>query len=247
MRLRIEWVIESCRLLAQIGEEFERTRPVRGPAHRHGHPPRAEDRRAAPDARARRGRGDLDREPQHDPAGGARLPRRPRRPPGRCADLRSGGARLATCARCSPPSRSSCSTTAATSSSAGSSSPYEGLVGGTEETTSGRMRLEPLRDAAEPPDPGHQRQPDQAVRREPARRRPEHRRVVPAHHEPLDERQARHRVRLRRLRPRCRRALPQRVRRGLGRRDRPGHAARGAARRVRRAGQGRRARVAPTS
>ena len=117
--------------------------------------------------------------------------------------------------------------------------PYEGLVGGTEETTSGRMRLEPLRARLEPPDPGHQRQPDQAVRREPARRRPEHGRVVPADHEPLDERQARHRLRLRRLRPGRRRALPERLRRGLGGRDRPGHAARGAARRLRGPGQGR--------
>ena len=48
--------------------------------------------------------------------------------------------------------------------------------------------------------PRHQRQPDQAVRREPPRGRPERGRVVPADHEPGHERPAGDRLRLRRLR-----------------------------------------------
>ena len=44
--------------------------------------------------------------------------------------------------------------------------PYDGLIGGTEETTSGRDRLLPLRDRIAHAAHRHQRQPHQAVRRE---------------------------------------------------------------------------------
>ena len=111
--------------------------------------------------------------------------------------------------------------------------PYGALRGGTEETTSGRARLKPLRARARRAGAGDQRQPDQAVRRERARGRPERARVVHPHHQPDDERPHRHGVRLRRLREGRRRELPRRARDRRRRRDRSGHAAAGVARRVR--------------
>ena len=75
------------------------------------------------------------------------------------------------------------------------------------------------------PGPGHQRQPDQAVRRERARGRPERARVVHADHQPDDQRPAGGGVRLRRVREGRRRQLPEAPRDRRGRRDRPGRAA----------------------
>ena len=62
MGSRIDWVIGSCGLLAQIGEEFDSTRPFAGRRIGTGIHLRAQDSRLAPDLAPRRGRGDLDRE-----------------------------------------------------------------------------------------------------------------------------------------------------------------------------------------
>ncbi len=60
-------------------------------------------------------------------------------------------------------------------------------------------------------DPGHQRQPDQAIRRKQACRGPEPVRKLHALHQPLHQRQARDRLRLWRLRQGDGRLLPQRL------------------------------------
>ena len=62
---------------------------------------------------------------------------------------------------------------------------------------------------AEPPGPGHQRQPDQAVRGERARCRAERGRILPPDDEPGYQRGAGHRVRLRSVRARRRGQLPR--------------------------------------
>ena len=114
--------------------------------------------------------------------------------------------------------------------------PYAGLRGGTEETTSGR---DPPAPAARPPgdaDPRHQRQPDQAVRREHARRRGGHRGVVHPDHQPDHERATGGRVRLRVRRAWRRGLLPRLQLDRVGHRATAGAAAAGAARRLRRPG-----------
>jgi len=65
---------------------------------------------------------------------------------------------------------------------------YDGLLGGTEETTSGRARSCDARLLDRPS--WSSTTAHQAVRREPARGRPKCRRVLPAHHEPIDQRAA---------------------------------------------------------
>ena len=183
--------------------------PVRRPDHRHRHPPGGQDGGAAADAARRRGQADLDRQPQHHPAGRGG----PAAGRGRHRHRRS---RPRT-ARCTP--ATSAEVLAAEPDlildNGGDlfarylDRPYQGLIGGTEETTSGRMRLEPLRGPAQAADPGHQRQPDQAVRGERARRRAERGRVLPADDEPGHQRGAGHRVRLRGVRARGRGQLPR--------------------------------------
>ena len=244
VRLSFDWVIASCRLLAQIRRGVRADAAVRGRPHRDRDPPRAEDRRAAAHARGAAA-------PRSSRPGTSTRPSRRRSTTSRAHGVRPVGSPTSDPAEhdalpargARAPSRSSCSTTAATSSSAGSrrrttrssAAPRRRPPAGC-----GSSRCASSIDAAGARD---QRQPDQAVRREHARGRPGHGRVVPPDHEPLDERQARHGLRLRRRRPGRRRPLPERVRRGLGRRGRPGDAARGAARRLRRPRQGRRARA----
>ena len=187
-------------------------------------------------------------QPEHDPAGGARLPERARRPAGRARrpptpPSTTAYLREVLAHRAGAPARQR-------------RRPLRPLargavrarsIGGTEETTSGRMRLEPLREQIGLPVLVINDSPIKQFAENTPRGRAEHRRVVPPDHEPLDERQARDVFGYGACRPRRRRALPQRVRRGLGRRGRPGDAARGAARRLRRARQGRRARATRTS
>ena len=152
----------------------------------------------------------------------------------------------ASCARFWPRAQTSCSTTAATSSSASSRRPTTACAAGRRRRR--RAGCASSRSAtAGPAGPGDQRQPDQAVRREPARRRAERARVLPPDHEQVDQRTPRHRLRLRRLRQGRRRELPQRLCRRLGRRARPGRTAGGDARRVPRARARRGAAHRPTS
>ena len=92
MTYRIQSVRRTCRMLNQIGAEFERTQPFAGTDHRHRHPPRAEDRGAPADAQGGGARGRLDRQPQLDPARAPRLPARARGDRDRRPDPRSRGA-----------------------------------------------------------------------------------------------------------------------------------------------------------
>jgi adenosylhomocysteinase len=146
VRLRIEWVIESCRLLAAIGEEMERTRPFAG--LRIGTGIHLEPKTVALLLTLARGgaevisTGNLNTTQQealdHLAANGVRPVGAPTSDPAehdaylrevlaaRPQLLLDNGGDLFT---------------------RWLESPYEGLIGGTEETTSGRMRLEPLRDA----------------------------------------------------------------------------------------------------
>ena len=145
VRLRIEWVIESCRLLAAIGDEFERTRPFDG--LRIGTGIHLEPKTVALLLTLARGGAEvistgnlnttqqeaLDYLAAHDvsPVGSPTSD-----PAEHDAYLRevlaaepqllldNGGDLFAKYLY----------------------APYDGLRGGTEETTSGRMRLEPLRD-----------------------------------------------------------------------------------------------------
>ncbi len=197
---------------ARDRRRVRRVAAVRRPHDRHGHPSGAEDRLADPDAAARRRRARLDREPEHDAAGGVRLPRRARGPHRRRADQRPGRARRlpvggrALEAGSLPRQRRR---------------PLRPLPRGAVRGPARRHRgddLGPDAPRAAPRAPGaagarHQRQPDQAVRGERARRRPGDARVVPAHHEPVDEREACDRLRLRPVREGRGRQLPERKRR----------------------------------
>jgi adenosylhomocysteinase len=145
MRLRIEWVIESCRLLAQIREEFERTQPFDG--LRIGTGIHLEPKTVALLLTLAQGgaevisTGNLNTTQQEAldylAANGVRPVGTPTSDPAEhhaylrevlAAEpqvlLDNGGDLFVRWLE----------------------QPYEGLIGGTEETTSGRMRLEPLRD-----------------------------------------------------------------------------------------------------
>jgi adenosylhomocysteinase len=87
---------------------------------------------------------------------------------------------------------------------------YPALRGGTEETTSGRARLAPLREAIKVP-ARHQRKSNQAIRREQACGRPKPVRKRHALHQSEHQWQARHSVRLWRLRARNGGVLSQRL------------------------------------
>ena len=248
MTSRIEWVRESCRLLGAIGDEFERTRPFAGltvGTGIHLEPKtvallltlqRGGAASSRPATSTRRSRTAVDYLRAHgvDVIGGPTTDDPPSTP------RTSRGARTL--------SRSSSSTTAATSSSRYLERPYDGLRGGTEETTSGRARLAPLARAPRRARAGDQRQPDQAVRREPRTRSARAcssrscasrtasptagawRSSATAHAGEAS--------------PQYFRATHALV---VGRRDRPGRAARGAPRRLRRARDATRRSRAPTS
>jgi adenosylhomocysteinase len=143
--MRIEWVIESCRLLAAIGDELDRTRPFDG--LRIGTGIHLEPKTVALLLTLARGgaevisTGNLNTTQQEAldylGAHGVRPVGAPTSDPGEhdaylrevlAAEpqlLLDNGGDLFT---------------------RWLESPYEGLIGGTEETTSGRMRLEPLRE-----------------------------------------------------------------------------------------------------
>ena len=175
MSSRIEWVIENCRLLAAIGEEFERTRPFDGLTIGTGI--HLEPKTVALLLTLQRGgaelvsTGNLNTTQQEavDYLRGARRA-------GRSARRRRTRPSMTAIS-----GRSSRARPQLLLDNGGDlfarwlEEPYDGLLGGTEETTSGRMRLEPLRDRIGAARARDQRQPDQAVRREPARRRPERR------------------------------------------------------------------------
>jgi adenosylhomocysteinase len=144
MRLRFEWVIESCRLLAQIGEEFERTRPFEG--LRIGTGIHLEPKTVALLLTLVRGgaevisTGNLNTTQQEalDYLGEHGV-----RPVGApTSDAAEHDSYLREVLAAEPQ---------LLLDNGGDlfvrwlERPYEGLVGGTEETTSGRMRLEPLR------------------------------------------------------------------------------------------------------
>src|SRR5271154_6827496 len=82
-------------------------------------------------------------------------------------------------------------------------------------------------------DPRHQRQPDQAVRRERTRCRTERAGILYPDHQSRHERPARNGVRLRRLRARGRGQLQERPRKGERRRSRSAETIAGASRRLR--------------
>jgi adenosylhomocysteinase len=145
VRLRIEWVIESCRLLAAIGEELERTRPFDG--LRIGTGIHLEPKTVALLLTLVRGgaevisTGNLNTTQQEalDYLGDHGV----RTVGGRTADPAEHDAHLREVLAAEPH---------LLLDNGGDlfvrwlESPYGALVGGTEETTSGRMRLEPLRD-----------------------------------------------------------------------------------------------------
>ncbi len=143
---RFEWVASSARLLAQTGDEFERTQPFAG--LRIGTGIHLEPKTAALLMVLRRGgaevvsTGNLNSTQQETVdylrANGIEVIGGPTADPGR--------ARPVPARRAGHQARPACSTTAATCSRARSRRPGTGLLGGTEETTSGRDRLMPLRE-----------------------------------------------------------------------------------------------------
>jgi adenosylhomocysteinase len=142
---RIEWVIENCRLLAEIGEQFERTQPFRGLTIGTGI--HLEPKTVALLVTLRRGgaevvaTGNLNTTQQsaidYLTAHGVRVIGGP------TSDPVEHDAYLWELVRFHPE---------LLLDNGGDlfvrylEEPYDGLLGGTEETTSGRMRLEPLRD-----------------------------------------------------------------------------------------------------
>ncbi len=187
---RFEWVRDSCRLLKQTGEEFERTQPFKG--LRIGTGIHLEPKTAALLLVLQRGGADLVstgnlnstqaetveylRERGVDVIGGptADPEEQDRNLRGVLAAkpdllLDNGGDLFARYLE----------------------DPWDGLLGGTEETTSGRDRLTPLRDQDRQAVAGHQRQPDQAIRGEHARGRAGNGRSPHADHQPDDQRSAR--------------------------------------------------------
>jgi adenosylhomocysteinase len=150
VRLRIEWVIESCRLLAAISEEFERTRPFDG--LRIGTGIHLEPKTVALLLTLARGgaevisTGNLNTTQQEAldylDAHGVRPVGAP------TSDPAAHDAHLREVLAAEPQ---------LLLDNGGDlfvrwlERPYDALVGGTEETTSGRMRLEPLRDRLELP------------------------------------------------------------------------------------------------
>jgi len=145
VRLRIEWVIESCRLLAGIGEEFDRTRPFEG--LRIGTGIHLEPKTVALLLTLARGgaevisTGNLNTTQQEALDYLATHGVRPVGTP--TSDAAEHDAYLREVLAAEPQ---------ILLDNGGDlfvrwlERPYDGLVGGTEETTSGRMRLEPLRD-----------------------------------------------------------------------------------------------------
>ncbi len=244
MRLRIDfatWVIGSCRLLAAIGEEFERTRPFEG--LRIGTGIHLEPKTVALLLTLARGgaevisTGNLNTTQQEAldylDARGVRTVGAPTSDPAEhdahLREVLAAGPQLLL-------------------DNGGDlfvrwlERPYEGLVGGTEETTSGRMRLEPLRDRLG--------LPILVINDSPIKQFAENRHAV-------GQSTVESYLRITNRSTNGKRvtvfgygaasgrgvaaSFPERVRRGLRGRDRSGHPARGAPRRVRRAGQGRRA------
>ena len=215
MGSRIEWVMGSCRLLAAIGEEFDSTRPFAG--RRIGTGIHLEPKTVALLLTLRRGGADVVSTGnlgstqvaavEYLRAHGVEVVGDP------TTDAGEHDAYLREVLACEPD---------LILDNGGDlfvrylEAPYSHLLGGTEETTSGRMRLVPLREQIAAPGARDKRQPDQAVRRELPRCRPECARVVPAHHQPDDQRPACRRLRLRVLWQRRRCQLPQRLRERLG-------------------------------
>ena len=208
---------------------------VQGAPDRHRDPPRAQDRGAADGAAPRRRRPRVDRQPQLDPAGDRRLPARQRHRRHRRPDRRPGRARPLPARRPGdeaghhPRQRRR---------------PVQPLPRGPVRGPARRDRGDDLRPgppapAPRPPgdaDPRHQRQPDQAVRREHARRRGGHGGVVHPDHQPDHERATGGRVRLRVRRAWRRGLLPRLQLDRVGHRAAAGAAAAGAAGRLRRPG-----------
>jgi adenosylhomocysteinase len=142
---RIDWVIENCRLLAEIGEQFERTQPFRGLTIGTGI--HLEPKTVALLLTLRRGgaevvaTGNLNTTQQS--AIDYLSAHRVRVIGGPTSDPAEHDAYLWELVRLRPQ---------LLLDNGGDlfvrylEEPYDGLLGGTEETTSGRMRLEPLRD-----------------------------------------------------------------------------------------------------
>jgi len=142
---RIEWVIQNCRLLAEIGEHFERTQPFRGLTIGTGI--HLEPKTVALLLTLRRGgaevvaTGNLNTTQQS--AIDYLSAHRVRVIGGPTSDPAEHDAYLWELVRLGPQ---------LLLDNGGDlfvrylEEPYDGLLGGTEETTSGRMRLEPLRD-----------------------------------------------------------------------------------------------------
>ena len=232
---RIEWVRSGCRLLGSIAAEFARTRPFDGLTIGTGI--HLEPKTVALLLTAGRGRraGGLHRQPVQHPGGrgrvspraGGRGDRRGHHRPGRARRVPPAGDRHPAAPAAGQRRR-----------------PVRAVPGRAVPGVAGRHRGDDLGpDAAAPPGrpagrpgPGHQRQPDQAVRGEPARGRPERARVVPAHHQPDDQRPAGRGLRVRGVREGRGGQLPERVRVGRGGRDRPGDEAGSEPRRLRRPG-----------
>ena len=106
----------------------------------------------------------------------------------------------------------------------------DGMIGGTEETTTGLLRVRALEDEGRLalPGPGRQRGAHRARVQRPLRHRPVGARRHPARHQPAARRPAARRPRLRLDRPRRRPARPRRRRGGDRLRGRPAARARGA-------------------
>ncbi len=100
---RIDWVISSCRLLAAIGDEFDRTRPFAGISIGTGIHLEPKTVALAPRPRPRRRGRRRDRQPQLDAAGGRRVPPGPRHPGGRTVRPPKPPSTTASCVRSSTP------------------------------------------------------------------------------------------------------------------------------------------------
>ena len=228
-------MIEQCRLLTAIGDGARADAPVRRADDRHRHPPGAEDGGALADAAPRRREARLDGEPEHDAAGGRRLSGGPwcagRRAPDpgcvRARRLPLGGRALTAAAVARQRRRPVRAVRRGAVRRPARGHRGDDLRADAPRAAARRDRRTGARD---------QRQPDQAVRREPSRRRAERPGVVHPPDEQVHERPPGDGVRLRRVRQGRRGQLPQRLRDRLGRRDRSGRAPRGDAGRVPRAG-----------